>query len=77
MKIERGRAIGFKKLILKMSKYSTNLYENPSVSFALMNPEKINNAPVPMWIILKRISKMVLTIFITQLQLIHENGIIS
>ena len=30
---------------LNTSKYSSNLYENPTVSLAFMNPEKINRPP--------------------------------
>lgn len=35
----------FKNVVWKTSKYSSSLYEKPSGSFALINPEKIKSNP--------------------------------
>src|SRR3984885_10013312 len=35
----------FKKAVWKTSKYSSSLYEKPSGSFALIQPEKIKSSP--------------------------------
>lgn len=44
-KIANESASPFRKVRWKTSKYSSNLYEKPSGSLALINPEKINSKP--------------------------------